>query len=254
MEYSEERLRMFEDLNGAVLYQITDRELIETDAPFYQVELAGLTDAVHSVRFTIAKEEVRQVKGTGSIKTYQIYLMHPEYLAMVLYPDQPTQTVYLSRELLLEWYRRLYPFREKHRYDLLGVPLSFIGEPNFVTRMCNITLRSSLIRPGYLISFSVPEEDVRYQAYGGILHRTLREYAHLDLRSSAYMLTYQGDNWHEMLRSVTKQMILLDAELTRRAKAARMEPERYRVWYRQQMRSEYFCAESKFDAGILLET
>lgn len=173
---------------------------------------------------------------------------------MVLYPDQPTQTVYLSRELLLEWYRRLYPFREKHRYDLLGVPLSFIGEPNFVTRMCNITLRSSLIRPGYLISFSVPEEDVRYQAYGGILHRTLREYAHLDLRSSAYMLTYQGDNWHEMLRSVTKQMILLDAELTRRAKAARMEPERYRVWYRQQMRSEYFCAESKFDAGILLET
>ena len=84
MEYSEERLRMFEDLNGAVLYQITDRELIETDASFYQVELAGLTDAVHSVRFTIAKEEVRQVKGTGSIKTYQIYLMHPEYLAMVL--------------------------------------------------------------------------------------------------------------------------------------------------------------------------
>lgn len=70
MEYSEERLRMFEDLNGAVLYQITDRELIETDAPFYQVELAGLTDVVHSVRFTIAKEEVRQVKGAGSVKTY----------------------------------------------------------------------------------------------------------------------------------------------------------------------------------------
>lgn len=210
-----------------VLYGVRSSELKDYLSDYQVLELPLLQDNWSCIRIRIPKTHiVLEGQSRSQTKRYTIYLVEPYYEAVCVDFSGPIKYITCMRDCIADLYERLYPNRQCYDYDMMGLPIQYVDVPEVGESYCPVSIHSSMIRPGTILTFQVKKPAVHWQVEQQE-ELTLLPYVHLDLGKLKYHMTYHGKYGHSMILQVSKPELILDVRVGNRIQDWKVSQEVY---------------------------
>lgn len=151
----------------------------------------------------------------------------------------------VSRDLIIKWYYLSRISESVYYYDMMRVPRNTLGLLNVGDMWQQVSWKSSIIRPGVMVTLTVNKSDIRYvpkiewlNDVSVIETNELEDYVNINLPEEAYMVDYKDAKTHWKMKHVDiLRPIIMDDYLTSvQARVNNMAAEKWLIHKRELLR------------------